>query len=380
MTDRSWYPDVIATDERLAALADLSARLESLPVEKTLTHLVDRVDERLLPTLAWGWHVTDPEGWRLADTPAKRRQLLARAIALHRKKGTPWAIKEVLKQLGFEVEIIDQTAQRAIYAPLMPLKIDGAWRLDGAHTIRPIERIAAVPQIQHWAQFIARVNLADARDADGLALARRLIDEWKPASRHQIFLLWLLLVADFGTAMGAQHQLRAQLPSSRLYPWCNASLSTYPDAVWRMGRDGEPLRLPQPFGAFCVGERRGAVAGLRLRACRAPIALAARMPVLAADLPRERIAPEPRAIALSPDRLIDRPRLLDGSWRLHHARMGRPFGFRLSHATFRVRQRFGAFRLGEKPIPPPPARLTLSGHWRLGTSLLPEITVERIAA
>lgn len=380
MSDRRWYPDVIATDERLAALADLSARLESLPVEKALTHLVDAVDERLLPVLAYGWHVTDLEGWRLADTPAKRRQLLARAIALHRKKGTPWAIKEALKQVGFEVEIIDQTAQRAIYAPFMPLKIDGSWRLDGAHTIRPIERLAAVPQIQHWAQFIARVNLADARDADGLALARRLIDEWKPVSRHQIFLLWLLLVADFGTVMGAQHQLRARLPSTRLYPWCNASLSTYPDAVWRLGRDGEPLRLPQPFGAFRVGERRGAVAGLRLRACRAPIALVARMPVLAADLPRERIAPEPQSVVLPPDRLIDRPRRLDGSWRLHHARMGQSFGFRLSHATFRVRQRFGAFRLGEKRIPPPPARLTLSGHWRLGTGLLPEITVERIAA
>lgn len=380
MSDRRWYPDVIATDERLAALADLSARLESLPVEKALTHLVDAVDERLLPVLAYGWHVTDLEGWRLADTPDKRRQLLRRAIALHRRKGTPWAIKEALKQVGFEVEIIDRTVQRAIYAPFMPLKVDGAWRLDGTRTIRPIERLAAVPQIQHWAQFIARVNLADARDADGLALARRLIDEWKPVSRHQIFLLWLLLVADFGAAMRVEQRLHARLPSTRLHPWCNASLSSYPDAAWRLGRDGEPVRLPQPFGAFSVGERRGAVAGRALRACRAPIALAARLPDLHAALPRERLAPEPQPIVLPPQRLIDRPRRLDGTWRLDHARFGRPFGFRLSHAAFRHRLCFGAFRLGERRITAPPARLTVSGQWRLGASLSPVIEIQRMAA
>ncbi|TDQ40950.1 phage tail protein I [Tepidicella xavieri] len=380
MSDRRWYPDVIATDARLAALADLSARLEALPVDKVLAHLVDRVDERLLPTLAWGWHVTDLEGWRLADTPEKRRAILRRAIALHRKKGTPWAIKEALKQVGFEVEIIDQTAQRAIYAPLMPLKIDGSWRLDGAHTIRPIERLAAVPQIQHWAQFIARVNLADARDADGLALARRLIDEWKPVSRHQIFLLWLLLIADFRAAMAAEQQLDVRLPATRLHPWCNASLSAYPDAAWRMGRDGEPVRLPQPFGSFSVGERRGAVPGRVLRGCRAPIAVSGRLPTLDAALPRERLAANRDPIILPPPRLIDRPRRLDGGWRLHHSRFGQAFGFRLAHAAFRRRLRFGDFRLGEGHIAPPPARLTVSGRWRLGQPVTPEITIERIAA
>lgn len=380
MSDRRWYPDVIATDERLAALADLSARLESLPVEKALTHLVDAVDERLLPALAYGWHVTDLEGWRLADTPDKRRQLLRRAIALHRRKGTPWAIKEALKQVGFEVEIIDRTVQRAIYAQFAPLKVDGAWRLDGTRTIRPIERLAAVPQIQDWAQFIARVNLADARDAAGLSLARQLIDEWKPVSRHQIFLLWLLLIADFGAVMQAEHELTARIPKTRLYPWCNASLSTYQDASWRLGRDGEPVRLPQPFGAFSVGERRGAVAGRALRACRAPIALAARLPDLHAALPRERLAPEPQPIVLPPQRLIDRPRRLDGTWRLDHARFGRPFGFRLSHAAVRHRLRFGAFRLGERRITAPPARLTVSGQWRLGASLSPVIEIQRMAA
>lgn len=379
MTDRL-APDVIALDPRLGPLAEATQRIEQLPLDGLLTYLVETVPAAYLPELARQFHIGPMEGWQFVSGDQERRRLIREAIALHRKKGTPWAIKEALKQVGFEVEIIDQTAQRALYAPFMPLQIDGSWRLDGAHTIRPIERLAAVPQIQHWAQFIARVNLADARDAAGLSLARQLIDEWKPVSRHQIFLLWLLLVADFGAVMGAQHQLRARLPSTRLYPWCNASLSTYPDAVWRLGRDGEPLRLPQPFGAFRVGERRGAVPGRVLRACRAPVALSARLHDLHVGLPRERIAPEPQAIVLPPDRLIDRPRRLDGSWRLHHARMGQPFGFRLSHATSRVRQRFGAFRLGEHRIPAPPARLTVSGQWRLGASLSPVIDIQRMAA
>jgi phage tail P2-like protein len=371
----AWYPDVVATDARLTALADLSARLESLPVDKALTHLVDTVDARLLPILAHGWHVTDLEGWRLADTVEKRRALLRRAIALHRKKGTPWAIRQALAQVGYDVEIIDQVEQRRRYAAFLPLKVDGSWRLDGGRTIRPIERLAAIPQIQHWAQFVARFNLADVAAYGQLELARALVTEWKPISRHPLWLLWLMLVASFDEMISSGWHFAARLPATRLYHWGNASLSTYTDAKWRLGKDGEPVCLPAAFGAFRVGELRGHVAGRLLREARARVGLSAGIPIFA-RMPRETIPPEPVPIVTPPVRLIDRLRRLDGRWRLHHARFHQPFGFHLTHATFRARQRFG-FRLGAY-VEMPPTRLTLSGNWRLGGPRNAEFTITRV--
>lgn len=175
MPDRSWYPDVIAADERLAALADLSARLEALPVDKALTHLVDAVDARLLPHLAHGWHVTDLEGWRLADTPEKRRAILRRAIALHRKKGTPWAVKEALRAAGFGAlsRLIEGRAMRrydgAVYA-------DGS-EIYGGHT---------------WAEWRLEADLGETAglDAGIAAAAEAIAREWAPVSRHLTALAW----------------------------------------------------------------------------------------------------------------------------------------------------------------------------------------------
>jgi len=82
---------------------------------------------------------------------------LRRAIALHRKKGTPWAVKRALATLGIEVDLLDQRAQREIYAALNPNRINGTWALDGTRKVIALERITGVPQIQHWAQ-VHRAN------------------------------------------------------------------------------------------------------------------------------------------------------------------------------------------------------------------------------
>ena len=120
-------PDVIALDPRFGPLSALVTRLSDLPVEKLLVYLVDAVDAQLLPELGRQFHLTGLEGWRLANTDEARRRLIKRSIALHRKKGTPWAVREALKPVGVNVEIIEQADQRAAYAAL---KLRGCARID----------------------------------------------------------------------------------------------------------------------------------------------------------------------------------------------------------------------------------------------------------
>lgn len=371
---RDIYPDVIAQDARLAALADLSARLEALPVDKALTHLVDAVDERLLPHLAYGWHVTDLEGWRLADTPDKRRALLRRAIALHSKKGTPWAVMEALRPLGVHVNIIEQADQRRAYAALDPVLINGTWQLDGSVRLRALDRLTYIPQVQHWAQFIARINLADVTEAGHLGLIKALVEEWKPASRHAIYQLWLALVARHSVTSLAR--LHVQLPSTRLHPWDNLSLSGYADVGWRLGASGVGVRLPAPFG-FVLGRVYGAVRGARLSAGRVRHRIGVRLAAAGAVFRPEVLPKNPVVGHMPPARLFWRRRRLDGTWRLTSARLdGRGFGFYLRAARLYDCHRLdGRWPLGEVPLPITQARLRLSGLWRVGGPRVPVFSV-----
>lgn len=194
MPDRAWYPDAIATDARLSALADLSARLEALPVDKALTHLVDTVDARLLPHLAHGWHLTDLEGWRLADSTEKRRALLRRAIALHRKKGTVWAVKRALEILNVSAELTEwwQTAPRG--AP---------------YTF----------ELTAWAND----NLSDDDAVLSAALyarLRRLVEEYKPVRSHFGFRVGARFDAGLAAANGSQ--------AAALGRWTGAPVAVQP--------------------------------------------------------------------------------------------------------------------------------------------------------
>lgn len=376
-------PDVIALDARFGPLSALVTRLSDLPVEKLLVYLVDAVDAQLLPELGRQFHLTGLEGWRLANTDEARRRLIKRSIALHRKKGTPWAVREALKPVGVNVEIIEQADQRAAYAALNPHLLDGSWALDGAVALRPLDRMTYIPQVQHWAQFLVRMNLAEVSEAGALPLIKALVEEWKPASRHAIWQLWLALVAQHKVTATAG--LRAFLQSTRLYPWENRSLSGYADAGWRLGKDGEGVRLDgRPFG-FALGRVHGAVPGYRLRHGRVRGEVSARLPVAVAPVFRPEVLPvDPVVQVLPPARLFWRQRRLDGGWRLSAARLdgGRrvgEVGFRLwGQRFFDCRRLDGAWGLGARVLLPEPARLRVSGLWRLGGMRCPEFSVRKV--
>jgi len=97
-------PPSLAQDENIQALTTaLDKELEKIEAQIINVLILPRIDqiedEELLDLLAWQFHI---EGYELAQNIEEKRNLIKRAIELHRYKGTKYAIKRVLEALGLE--------------------------------------------------------------------------------------------------------------------------------------------------------------------------------------------------------------------------------------------------------------------------------------
>ncbi|KVC61641.1 phage tail protein, partial [Burkholderia ubonensis] len=104
----------------------------------------DRCPAAWLPWLAWALAI---DGWELAESEDARRALIKGSMALHRKKGTPWAVREVIRRLGFgEVTIIEGRSGR---------------RRDGT-IVRNGEQVHG--KASAWAEYIVKLDQHITRD------------------------------------------------------------------------------------------------------------------------------------------------------------------------------------------------------------------------
>jgi len=103
--DKLLVPDLpppLAGDARMAVLAQLIWQQHAeTDLSPLLVYLVDTVADELLVMLADQFHVMGVEGRNLAETPEQQRRLIKDAIALHRIKGTPAALHQLVERLGF---------------------------------------------------------------------------------------------------------------------------------------------------------------------------------------------------------------------------------------------------------------------------------------
>lgn len=105
---RLTYADIIANDPKYTALANLSTNLPLMNTAVIMTNLIELVPEEQLDLLAEKWSLTGYDGWALAESVEAKRKLIQRSVELHRHKGTPWAMQEIIRQLGFgEAEILE---------------------------------------------------------------------------------------------------------------------------------------------------------------------------------------------------------------------------------------------------------------------------------
>lgn len=121
----------------------------------------DLCPPEFLPQLAWSLSV---DFWELATTDDERRELIRNAIQWHRKRGTPWAIKQALAAFGYPVlELIEQAEYHAQWIAAGGRVLDGSWLLDGAVVLTTPEtasngQIVRRTALNHWAQYAIRLN------------------------------------------------------------------------------------------------------------------------------------------------------------------------------------------------------------------------------
>lgn len=146
----------------LAAFVNVAESMYfDIDLSKILVYLIDQAPADTLPFLAEQFDVLGYKGWLFADTDTKKRALLKKAIVLHKKKGTPWAIREALKAIGYvDVEIIEGAGG---------IQYDGTVDHDGTQDYGGGSS---------WANFIVRVTI-DASLGDDEAIITNVVNAYK---------------------------------------------------------------------------------------------------------------------------------------------------------------------------------------------------------
>ena len=190
-------------DARTRALMRLIGRQGDLDLTKLLIYRVDELQEDALYLLAWQFHILGVEGWDLAETAAERRALIKRAIDLHRHTGTPWAIREAIKALGYADAEIVEGLPVALY--------NGAQSHSAAETYGGGIR---------WAMFRVLLDLGEDKGVSATRIAQlvALINVWKNARSH---LVDIGFRADTSDALDVRDELSAagHHAADDTYPW-----------------------------------------------------------------------------------------------------------------------------------------------------------------
>lgn len=131
------YADIIIRDPKYTALADLSKRLDALDTAQIMTTLVDLLGDEFMSLLAEKWSVTGYDGLLMADSAESKRALIKSAVELHRRKGTPWAIRAVLRKLGLGEIEIDEGLKAREYESTY---------------------VTTIPEDERWAYYAIKLN------------------------------------------------------------------------------------------------------------------------------------------------------------------------------------------------------------------------------
>lgn len=149
------YPDIAGLDKAIAKY------MSGIPVTELLVYNIDQVDAKAIPALAEQFDVLGYKGMKLAKTEDDQRQIIKRAIELHRYKGTIWSVKEAMKSVGFSDVTINE-------------HVSG-----------------------HWANFsVTLLNSGVGITDNSILELRKMIEEYKPQRSNLVSIEMEILVQD----------------------------------------------------------------------------------------------------------------------------------------------------------------------------------------
>ena len=202
MADHRLIPDSIKDPSSLA-FNELIERLGTLDITPVLIYMIDNVASSALPHLAEQFHVSSDEGWLLAGSESDRRTLIKRAIELHRHKGTPWAVKEVIRALGYLDVALQERLPVVVY--------------DGQAAYSGSEDFGGGTQ---WALFDVLIDIGESKTLtqDNITRLVNAVNEWKNTRSHLRKISFSTSVTDIATVNEAQ-QLTAHPDFTDITPW-----------------------------------------------------------------------------------------------------------------------------------------------------------------
>ena len=99
----------ISDNELAQAFSELVAeRWDNWDLSVFLPYLVDTCAASVLPYLADQFDVEGVRGFAMAMDEEQQRDIIKKSIALHKYIGTPWAIREACRTVGFPVIVLEE--------------------------------------------------------------------------------------------------------------------------------------------------------------------------------------------------------------------------------------------------------------------------------
>lgn len=152
----------LASNELARAFSELVAdRWDNWDLSPFMTYLVDICAPTALSFLAEQFDVDGLQGFAMAADQQQQRDIIKRSIALHKYIGTPWAIREACRTVGFPVITLEE----------------GVTAIPGGET-----------SPEDWARFRVLIDIDNARsiNAELAQKIRTFIEFYKNERSHLV--------------------------------------------------------------------------------------------------------------------------------------------------------------------------------------------------
>ncbi|WP_294591769.1 phage tail protein [uncultured Rikenella sp.] len=121
MDNKNVIASGISDNELARAFSELVAdRWDNWDLSLFMAYLVDICAPAALPYLAEQFDVDGLQGFAIAENEQQQREIIKRSIALHKYIGTPWAIREACRTVGFPVIVIEEGVTAISGGPASP--------------------------------------------------------------------------------------------------------------------------------------------------------------------------------------------------------------------------------------------------------------------